>query len=99
MTGFSPGASILSYLQHAAFNSRKTELELRTFKQQKAFGYLIALVRSVVPRGFSQVHPNILFTFPHRLQQDYEAECQQIEDPDYVVAWYCGVWCVVCGVW
>jgi hypothetical protein len=65
-TGFSPSALILFYQQYAALTSRITEIKLCTFKQQKAFAYLRALVKNVVPCVFSQRHRDIILSYLHR---------------------------------
>jgi len=48
----------------------------------------------VVPLGFCQHHPDILFSYLHRQQQDCKADSQDSEDPDHGIVWYCGVRCV-----
>jgi len=50
--------------------------------------------RKDVPRVFSRHHPDILFTYLHRHQQDCEADCKENEGLAHDVALYCGVRCL-----
>jgi ABC-type transporter lipoprotein component MlaA len=63
-------------------SKKRTLLEIREHLPEKKYIYI---------RYFYQRRPDILFTYLHREQQDYDTDCKESEDLAHGVAFYCGV--------
>jgi len=81
------------------FQQQKNEIRTPYLQTTERFWVSDSISQKRGSTCFFSASPKYSIYFPAQIAAGLRIRMPQIEDPDYVVPWYCGIGCVVCGVW